>query len=276
MLKYFTENELPNEDIQMDVQVGPQEEVEAQVGDKAEEISAVDLAKKNPETVLVVGVKSNEIDACEKDHDEEIREGEKVGEEKDKTIEVKTEFFVDGRDVAKYAELNEKTMLESLDDIIEVNEALNTENLTVVMTESVMNYAPNLEKNGVRMQFIKENEDETEEPDIEMDVQIGPQEDEVTVKEDPQTANPVDAVKRQYDSVVVAKDGDDFFVDVEDTQKCAELNCESVIDTLNGIINVHPEWDLNTENLHVVAREGAEVYSDVVEDLQEAGVLTNF
>ena len=250
--KYIKESE----DIEMDVQVGPKEEVEAEVGDKPEELTAIDLAKKEPETVVVAAV--------------EKEKAEEAGGEG--CEECEHEFYVDARDVEKYAELNEKTMLEALNDVIAANEAdgMRADNLVVVMTESTMGYARNLEKNGAAMMFIKENEDESEEDDIEMDVQVGPDGEE-KVAEDPQEANPVDAVKRDYGTVVVAKDGDEFFVDVEDVQKCADINCESVIKTLNGIIAANEASGIRADNLKVLITESTDI--DLVNSLEECGVI---
>lgn len=252
VFKYVTESE---EDIEMDVQVGPKEEVEAEVGDKPEELTAVDLAKKEPETVVVAAV--------------EKEKAEEAGDEG--CEECEHEFYVDARDVEKYAKLNEKTMLESLNDIIAANEAdgMRADNLVVVMTESTMGYARNLEKNGAAMMFIKEADEEAAEEDIEIDVQVGPDGEE-KVAEDPQEANPVDAVKRDYNSVVVAKDGDEFFVDVEDVQKCADINCESVIKTLNGIIAANEEAGMEAGNLKVIIGENAK--PEAVEAMEAAGV----
>ena len=247
MIKYFTEAE---DDIKMDVQVGPGSEVETKVeeDDSCERCSnPVDIAKKNPDTVPV-GCCTN------------------------KETGVK-EFYVDAADVAKLADLNEMTMLEALDEIIDVNEGsgMAPDNIVVVMSEGTKMYERNLERNGAACVHFNEAADETQESDINMDIQVGPNNDEVTVSEDPQEANPVDAVKRQYDSVVVAKAGDDFFVDVEDVQKCADLNCESTIDTLNGIIDVHEDFDMNTENFRVIFSETANL--ETVETMMESGVL---
>ena len=249
MLTYLNESD----EIKMDVQVGPQEEVEAKV--EGEEFcdrcgNPVDAAKKDPNTVPV-GCCIN------------------------KQTGVK-EFYVDAADVAKLAELNEMTMLEALDEIIDVNEGsgMYADNIVVVMSEGTEMYERNLERNGAACVHFNESMSEAGEPDIEMDVQVGPNSEEITVSEDPQEANPVDAVKRQYDSVVVAKDGDKFFMDVEDVQKCAELNCESVIDTINGIIDVNESFDMNTENTVFIVSEG--MNASTYDDLCEAGAIVVF
>lgn len=249
MLTYLNESD----EIKMDVQVGPQEEVEAKV--EGEEFcdrcgNPVDAAKKDPNTVPV-GCCIN------------------------KQTSVK-EFYVDAADVAKLAELNEMTMLEALDEIIDVNEGsgMCPDNIVVVMSEGTEMYERNLERNGAACVHFNEAMAESGESDIEMDVQVGPNSEEISVSEDPQEANPVDAVKRQYDSVVVAKDGDKFFMDVEDVQKCAELNCESVIDTLNGIIDVNESFDMNTENTVIIASEG--MNASTYDDLCEAGAIVVF
>ena len=244
MLTYLNESD----EIKMDVQVGPQEEVEAKV--EGEEFcdrcgNPVDAAKKDPNTVPV-GCCIN------------------------KQTGVK-EFYVDAADIAKLAELNEMTMLEALDEIIDVNEGsgMYADNIVVVMSEGTEMYERNLERNGAACVHFNEAMAESGESDIEMDVQVGPNSEDISVSEDPQEANPVDAVKRQYDSVVVAKDGDKFFMDVEDVQKCAELNCESVIDTLNGIIDVHESFDMNTGNIVLVVSES--ILASTYDDLCEAG-----
>lgn len=246
MLTYLNESD----EIKMDVQVGPQEEVEAKAD--GEECcdrcgNPVDAAKKDPNTVPV-GCCIN------------------------KQTGVK-EFYVDAADVAKLAELNEMTMLEALDEIIDVNEGSDmcADNIVVVMSEGTEMYERNLERNGAACVHFNEAMAESGESDIEMDVQVGPNSEEISVSEDPQEANPVDAVKRQYDSVVVAKDGDKFFMDVEDVQKCAELNCESVIDTLNGIIDVHESFDMNTGNIVLIVSESTS--QELFDELNECGVL---
>lgn len=246
MLTYFNESD----EIKMDVQVGPQEEVEAKV--EGEEFcdrcgNPVDAAKKDPNTVPV-GCCIN------------------------KQTGVK-EFYVDAADIAKLAELNEMTMLEALDEIIDVNEGsgMYADNIVVVMSEGTEMYERNLERNGAACVHFNEAMAESGEPDIEMDVQVGPNSEEISVSEDPQEANPVDAVKRQYDSVVVAKDGDKFFMDVEDVQKCAELNCESVIDTINGIIDVNESFDMNTENVIVIVNENTS--DELCAEFGECGVM---
>lgn len=245
MFEYLNEFD----DMEMDVQVGPQEEIEAEVGDAPEELTPVDVAKKDPESVAVAAVEKKD-DECE---------------------ECEHEFYVDAKDVAKYADLNEETMLEALNDIIGVNEkyGMRADNLVVVVSESTMNYARNLEKNGCALMFVKEGDEEFEEDDIEMDVQVGPDGEE-KVAEDPQEANPVDAVKREYDSVVVAKDDDEFFVDVEDVQKCADINCESVIETLNGIIKANEASGVTAQNLGVIISKNAN--PDAIELMENAGV----
>ena len=245
MLTYFDESD----DIKMDVQVGPGEEIESEV--EGEDFcdrcgNPVDSAKKDPNTVPV-GCCTN-------------REGVK-------------EFYIDAADIAKLAKLNEMNLMEALDEIIDCNEGsgMCPDNIIVVMSEGTEEYARVLERNGANYAFVNEATDESQESDIRMDVQVGPGSDEITVSEDPQEANPVDAVKRQYDSVVVAKDGDNFFMDVEDVQKCAELNCESVIDTLNNIINVNEEFDMNPNNIVVIVTENTHDY--VYNELCESGVL---
>ena len=240
MWKYLKEE---NDNLNMDIQVGPGEEVEASVDCENDCCceNPVDKAKMDPNSIVVA--KKDNCEGC-------------------------SEFYVSCADVAKYADLNEKTVLESLNDIIACNEdyGISASNLVVVMDESTRDYARNLERNGAACMFFNEADD------INMDIQVGPNGDAMEVSEDPQEANPVDAVKRQYDSVVVAGQDNDFFVDVEDVQKCADMNCESVIETLNGIIAANEGYDINTGNLHVIVNEN--VNMDTFINLQNAGVIT--
>lgn len=239
MWKYLKEE---NDNLNMDIQVGPGEEVEASVDCENDYCceNPVDKAKMDPNSIVVA--KKDNCEGC-------------------------SEFYVSCADVVKYADLNEKTVLESLNDIIACNEdsGISASNLVVVMDESTRDYARNLERNGAACMFVNEADD------INMDIQVGPNGDAMEVSEDPQEANPVDAVKRQYDSVVVASQDNDFFVDVEDVQKCADMNCESVIETLNGIIAANEGYDINTGNLHVIVNEN--VNMDTFTSLEEAGVI---
>lgn len=271
MLKYCTESD----NMEMDVQVGPGQELTAGIKEgcgksegccKSEGCgkseggytpnptyksgegtlyprSKLYAAKKDADTVTVAG-KTNREGCCE--------------------------FYVDAYDVEKHAMFNEQSMLESLNDIIMCNEAegMTAQNTIIVVDESTMGYVRSLEKHGATcMRFVSEASVQ----DIEMQVQVGPEKDEVIVKADPQDANPVDAVKRNYDTVVVAKNDKEFFMDVEDVQKCAEVRCESVIDTINGIIACHEEVDMNTENV-VIACGKNSVYESTLEEFDECGV----
>lgn len=242
MWKYLKEE---NDNLNMDIQVGPGEEVEASADCENDCCceNPVDKAKMDPNSIVVA--KKDNCEGC-------------------------SEFYVSCADVVKYADLNEKTVLESLNDIIACNEdyGISASNLVIVMDESTRDYARNLERNGAACMFVNEADD------INMDIQVGPNGDAMEVSEDPQEANPVDAVKRQYDSVVVASQDKDFFVDVEDVQKCADMNCESVIETLNGIIAANEDYDINTGNLHVVVDENCG-YADI-NTLEEAGVNVVF
>lgn len=225
-----------DDDITMDVQVGPEKD-EVEVTADAEEAAPtpVDVAKADPGNIVVAGVK--------------------VDDQPDAGNEAKLEFYVDARDVEKYASITGKTLIESLNDVIAANDDLNAGNLNVVLGESTYKYARNLESRGVAYTVIKED---AENDDINIDVQVGPNEEEISVAADPQEANPVDAVKRSYDSVVVAQKDNDFFVDVEDVQKCADLNCESAIDTLNGIIMANEGSGMDASNLIILVKEGVE------------------
>ena len=240
MWKYLKEE---NDNLNMDIQVGPGEEVEASVDCENDCCceNPVDKAKMDPNSIVVA--KKDNCEGC-------------------------SEFYVSCADVVKYADLNEKTVLESLNDIIACNEefGISASNLVVVMDESTRDYARNLERNGAACMFVNEADD------INMDIQVGPNGDAMEVSEDPQEANPVDAVKRQYDSVVVAGQDKDFFVDVEDVQKCADMNCESVIETLNGIIACNEDYDINTGNLHVIVNENTNM--DTFIALENTGVIT--
>ena len=240
MWKYLKEE---NDNLNMDIQVGPGEEVEASADCENDCCceNPVDKAKMDPNSIVVA--KKDNCEGC-------------------------SEFYVSCADVVKYADLNEKTVLESLNDIIACNEdyGISASNLVVVMDESTRDYARNLERNGAACMFVNEADD------INMDIQVGPNGDAMEVSEDPQEANPIDAVKRQYDSVVVAGQDNDFFVDVEDVQKCADMNCESVIETLNGIIAANEGYNINTGNLHVIVNEN--VNMDTFINLQNAGVIT--
>jgi hypothetical protein len=247
MIKYLNE-----EDIAMDVQVGPQEEID--VDAKPEEaaptqsMNPVDIAKSAPENIPVAAVHSDD--------------------QNDAGNEEKLEFYVDARDVEKYADLNEFTMIDALNSIIHCHEdaGMRADNLTVIVNESTAKYARNIEKHGGVYKFIKEDAE-----DISVDVQVGPNGEDMQVEADPQEANPVDAVKRDYGSVVVAKQGDEFFTDVEDVQKCAELNCESVISTLNNIIKVNEaDCDISAQNLKVIVHENTS--KEIIDTLTKANV----
>ena len=50
------------------------------------------------------------------------------------------------------------------------------------------------------------------------------------------------------------------------------MNCENVIETLNGIIAANEGYDINTGNLHVIVNEN--VNMDTFINLQNAGVIT--
>ena len=254
MLTYLNESD----EIKMDVQVGPQEEVEAKV--EGEEFcdrcgNPVDAAKKDPNNIPV---------ACCVN-----KEGIK-------------EFYIDASDVIKMAQLSEMSIDEALNDIIDINEdsEMDADNMFIVMSEGTEIYEEVLENCGANCVYfsssVNEAMDETKESDIDIDVQVGPNSDEISVSEDPQTANPVDAVKRNYDSVVVAKHGDNFFMDVEDVQKCAELNCESVIDTINNIIDLGDKngYNMTTENCVFICGNCAS--TEAYDELCEAGAVIVF
>lgn len=247
MIKYLNEED----NIEMDVQVGPHDEIdvsaEPEEAAPTQSMNPVNVAKSVPENIPVAAVHCDD--------------------ENDAGNEEKLEFYVDARDVEKFADLNEFTMIDALNAIIHCNEeaGMRADNLVVVISESTANYARNLEKHGGAYMFVHEADD------ISIDVQVGPNGEDMQVDADPQEANPVDAVKRDYGSVVVAKQGDEFFTDVEDVQKCAELNCESVIDTLNGIIKINEaDCDISAQNLNVIITENT--YFDTLVTLYESDV----
>lgn len=252
MLKYLTEAE---DDIKMDVQVGPQEEIES-----SPELNPVDAAKCNPDTVPVASMKNESTDEML--------------------------FYINASDISKLANLREMTFLEAVDEVIDCNEdaGMCPDNIVIVMDEGANTpYEAYLERNGANMMYLSEStygfvdeaDDESQESDINIDVQVGPNGDEMTVSEDPQEANPVDAVKREYDNVVVAKSGNDFFMDVEDVQKCAELNNESVIDAANSIIDAHCEdCDISADNIVFIVSEGTS--TEAYDELSEIGARMVF
>ena len=247
MIKYLNE-----EDIEMDVQVGPNDEIDVSADPEeaapTQSVNPADIAKSAPENIPVAAVHSDD--------------------QNDAGNEEKLEFYVDAKDVEKFADLNEFTMIDALNAIIHCHEdaGMRADNLTIVISESTANYARNIEKHGGAYMFVHEADG-----DISIDVQVGPNGEDMQVEADPQEANPVDAVKRDYGSVVVAKQGDEFFTDVEDVQKCAELNCESVIATLNGIIKIN-EADSNicAQNLNVIVNENTS--EDLINYLKESKV----
>ena len=338
--KYFTEAE---EDIEMDVQVGPEKEINTEIGDPAKNIGIDDGADSiivacnnkedgvneffvdfndvakhaiaNEQTfveslndVIIAnegsGLSSDNLTVILTEGENEKYEAEleqcgvacaTVSEaaEEDNVIEIPVvenaaasilavkadpstvpvafvesegAFYVDANDLAMVANLNEATMLDSLAAVMEANNesGMCFENTIVVLDEGTLNYGRNLDAHGV-ICVVNESVE-----DIEMDVQVGPKKEEESVSEDPQTANPVDAVKREYENVIVSKSDDQFFTDVEDVQKCAELKCESVIDTLNGILEVNEEAGVTVDNFHVVVSENAD--ADLVQELIDAGV----
>lgn len=237
---------LEDDDITMDIQVGPEND-EIEVTADAEEAAPtpVDVAKADPGNIVVAGIK--------------------VDDQPDAGNEAKLEYYVDARDVEKYASVTKKTLVESLNDIINENVDLNSQNINVILGESTYKYARILESCGVAYTVMKED---AESDDINIDVQVGPNNDEISVTADPQDANPVDVVKKSYDSVVVAQKDKDFFVDVEDVQKCADLNCESAVDTLNHIIEANADYGVDADNLIVLIKEGT--YYKAIDDMKDA------
>ena len=247
MINYFLEDD----DLEMDVQVGPQEEIEVDVEDSPSEITPsaitpVDAAKSSPESITVAGVKSE-----------------------DECGEPKMEFYVDCRDVIDYGSMHDKTIVESLNDIIEANidSDVNADNLIVSLGESTEQLARQLELQGVMWRYFSES---TEDDSISLDVQVGPNDDAYSVSEDPEAANPnpVELAKGSYDNVTVAAKDDKFFVDVEDVQKCADVKCESGIDVLNGIIAANEAYGITPDNLIVLVKENAKY--PIIRDFKKA------
>mgnify|MGYP000021220240 FL=1 len=234
MLDYFDENDDMGLD-DIDVQVGPDHEITASFSDDAIE-NPISGAKSDPNTIPVA--KTNEG------------------------------YFVDCKDIVNFSKLEGCNMMETLNNVIACNEGVAADNIHVVIDESTMKYVNGLESYGVQCtRYVHEGDV----GDVTVDVQVGPNDNEVSVAEDPQTVNPVDAVKRDYNNVVVAKRSDDeFFTDVEDVQKCAELNCESVIETLNGIIACHEADDITAANLKVLIHGNTD--PDIRATLESAGV----
>ena len=251
MIRYFNEDD----DINVDVQVGPNKEVEvgadpeeAVPGAKGDDendvkgiVNPIAIAKADPNSVPVAAI------PC--DH----------GEEKccKDCGEAKHEFFVDLNDVAKFANLNEYSLIDALNAIIEANEdaGMTPENLVVCCEAEDVDYAQKIDNAGGNALILN---NKTSDGKFDIDVQVGPNNDEVSVSADPQEANPVDAVKRNYGNVITAMKDKNFFVDAEDVQKCADLNHESAIDTLASIIEVNEEAGMTAENTIVVFDESYE------------------
>jgi hypothetical protein len=234
MVKYLIEED----EIGMDVQVGPRaEEIEVTAEPEEGAPTPVDVAKADPGNIVVAAVKVDDDPEAGND-------------------EPKLEFYVDARDIENYGVITGQSLAECLNDVISANEeaGMNADNLVVILGESTIQYEEDLDELEAYHTFISEGGVD----DIEMDVQVGPNEDEIEVSADPQEANPVDAVKRDYDTVTIAKKDGNFFVDVEDVQKCADLNCESAIDTLNQIILMHEGSGMDADNIVILVREGVE------------------
>lgn len=248
MAKFLMEED----DITMDVQAGPNDDEIEVTADAEEGIpTPVDAAKADPGNIVVAAVKVDDDPEAGND-------------------EPKLEFYVDARDVEKYASLVECTMIDALNDIIAANESrfdINADNIVVVIGESTYQYAKSLDQHGASYVYISEDADCG---DINIDVQVGPNDDEIEVSADPQeaNANPVDIAKKAYETVCVAQKDDDFFVDVEDVQKCADVNCESVVDTLNGIILANEGSGMDASNLVILVKEGVEY--DAIAEMNEA------
>lgn len=243
MIRYFNEED----EINVDVQVGPKKEVEVAAdpeeavpgakGDNENDvkgiINPIAIAKADPNSVPVAAI------PC--DHG--------TGNNPCCNGECKHEFFVDLDDVARFANLNEYTMLDALNKILEANEesGMNVDNLYVCCTEGDEEYAKDIDEaggNAIIYPAKKAGED------IDIDVQVGPNKEELSVSANPQEANPVDAVKRDYNNVTIVAKDDKFFVDAEDVQKCADLNHESAVETLDKIADLHESMD--AENTIVV------------------------
>ena len=248
---------LEDDDLEMDVQVGPEEDIEVGPDDPVEDITEDNFESDASPAPTSFGGAATPVDVANA-NPENITVGA-VQNPGGSWSESSMEFYVECSDVINYATLHNKTLVESLNDIIYVNRAngMNPDNLTVTVNESTRRFARQLEANGVTWQFFSENEIDG---DISVDVEIEPDGTEYTVHEDPETANPNPAklAKGSYDNVTVAMDGDKFFVDVEDVQKCADVNCESALTTLNGIIDANSDAGMTPNNIIIQVREGVD------------------
>lgn len=146
------------------------------------------------------------------------------------------EYYVEASDIERYSELNSKSVLESLEDT-----GIPISNI-VVVGESSWKHSVELEKNGI-----------------------------VCMSESACQYNPITEMKSNYDSVVVAKNFDKYFIEANDIQRCSEMNCEDVIDTLNGIISCNEASDIDADNIVVIFDENTSI--DTLDTMQESGVL---
>lgn len=264
MIRYFNEDD----DINVDVQVGPNKEVEVEVdpaeavpGAKGDDendvkgiVNPIAIAKADPNSVPVAAIPCDHgNEKCCKD-----------------CGDAKHEFYVDLNDVAKFANLNEYTLIDAINAIIEANEdaGMNVDNLVVCCEAEDVDYAQKIDNAGGNALILN---NKTSDGKFDIDVQVGPNSDEVSVSADPQEANPVDAVKRNYNNVVAAYHDKNFFVDAEDVQKCADLNHESAIDALASIVEANANDGMTLENTIVVFDESYE-NDEFVEDLNENSI----
>ena len=251
MLRYFNEEE----DIDIDVQVGPNKEVEVEAepeeaipGAKGDDendvkgiVNPIAIAKADPQSIPVA--------AIPRDHGP--HNCADCGD-------AKCEFYVDLADVAKFANINEYTLVDALNAIIEahIDDGMTGDNLIVCCEADDADWAEKIDAAGGNALILNKKDDNGK---FNIDVQVGPNGEESSVSADPQEANPVDAVKRHYDTVNIVQKDNNFFMDVEDVQKCADLNHESAIDTINKIIDVHEGSGMRADNIILVCNEGADL-----------------
>lgn len=115
MLNFFDESD----EMTMDIQVGPDSEVVASSEDEKVD-NPISAAKSDPETISVA--KCNES------------------------------YYVDCKDVVKYAKIAESNLMDSLNQIIACNEGMSAQNLSVLIHPNTSSEVKDLmESAGVNM-----------------------------------------------------------------------------------------------------------------------------
>jgi hypothetical protein len=155
MIRYFNEDD----DINIDVQTGPNREVEVEAdpeeavpGAKGDDennvkgiVNPIAVAKADPNSVPVAAI------PC--DH----------GEEKccKDCGDAKCEFYVDLNDVAVFANLNEYTLIDALNAIIECNEdsGMTVDNLVVCCEAEDADYAQKIDNAGGNALILNKKDD---------------------------------------------------------------------------------------------------------------------